>query len=230
MPKNIEKYSAFFYIGNSYNIHSYRKFKLPPVYYMRNNGYKFNIVNSSNKSKSAFVFFASSGQVHKGLDLLLEIFSQKDFPCELFICSCVLSEKDFCRCYYKELFHTPNIHTIGFVDVGGEDFWNAVEKCSYVIMPSCSEGIAGSVLICMSAGIIPIVSKECGLEDDEVINLPDCSIDTIQNHILEYSKKSDEWINEKSKRVKDIADSKYSKESFSRVFEQSLLSVIRETK
>ena len=226
LSKNIEKYSAFFYIGNSYNLTSYEEFKLPAIYYMRNNGYNFEIANGSKRDKTAFVFFASYGQVHKGLDLLLEVFAQDDFPCELYICSCVMVEKEFCKCYENELLHTNNIHTIGFVDVGGDKFWDIMNKCTYALMPSCSEGIAGSVLTCMSAGLIPIVSKECGFENDEVINLPNCNIETIRKFVIEYSRKSSTWINDKSRQVKHIADTKYSKKSFSAQFESSLLDVI----
>lgn len=226
LSKSIEKYSAFFFIGNSYNLTSYEEYNLPAIYYMRNNGYHFEIVNGSKRDKTVFVFFASSGQVHKGLDLLLEIFAQDDFPCELYICSCVMMEKAFCKCYESELFHTNNIHTVGFVDVGGDKFWEIMKKSTYALMPSCSEGIAGSILTCMSAGIIPIVSKECGFEDDEVINLPNCNIETIRKFVIEYSRKSSTWINDKSRQVKHIADTKYSKKSFSAQFESSLLDLI----
>lgn len=226
LTKDIEKYNAFFFIGNSYNLASYSEFNLPPVYFMRNNGYTFDTLDLSNKDRKSFVYFASYGQVHKGLDLLLDVFAQNDFPCELYICSCVLAEKEFCNCYNQELFSTNNIHTIGFVDVGSEKFWHIMSKCSYALLPSCSEATAGSVITCMSAGIIPIVSKECGFEDDEVINLPDCELTTIHDHIIEYSMKSNEWIAEKAQQVKQIADTKYSKENFTKIFERSLKSVI----
>ncbi|WP_314621160.1 hypothetical protein, partial [uncultured Selenomonas sp.] len=101
-------------------------------------------------------------QVHKGLDLLLEIFGQKDFPFELYICSSFQSEKEFCEVYKSELFHTSNIHSVGFIDIMGEKFCEISEKCSFTILPSCSEGVAGSALTAMSAGIIPIVIRECG--------------------------------------------------------------------
>lgn len=226
LTKDVEKYNAFFFIGNKYNLASYEEFNLPPVYFMRNNGYTFDKLDLSVKDSRSFVYFASYGQVHKGLDLLLDVFAQNDFPCELYICSCVLAEKEFCNCYNQELFSTNNIHTIGFVDVGSEKFWHIMSKCSYALLPSCSEATAGSVITCMSAGIIPIVSKECGFEDDEVINLPDCELTTIHDHIIEYSMKSSEWIKEKAQQVKYIADTNYSKTNFSKFFERSLKSVI----
>ena len=66
----------------------------------------------------------------------------------------------------------------------------------------------------MSAGVIPIVSKECGFEDDEVINLPDCKIETIQKFIRDYSAKLDEWIKQESSHVAEIVKTRYSRQNF----------------
>ena len=66
----------------------------------------------------------------------------------------------------------------------------------------------------MSAGVIPIVSKECGLYDDEVINLPDCKINTIEKFIHDYAAKSDEWIKQQSSHVVEIIKTRYSRKNF----------------
>ena len=104
---------------------------------------------------------------------------------------------------------------IGFVDIEGEKFIEVAEKCSYMIMPSCSEAIAGSVLTAMSAGLIPIVSRECGFEDDEVIHLEDCSLECLEKTVNEYAKKNIDWINSESERVKRIVEERYSQKCFS---------------
>ena len=96
----------------------------------------------------------------------------------------------------------------------GEQFCEISEKCSFTILPSCSEGVAGSVLTAMSAGIIPIVSRECGFEDDEVIQLRDCDMETIEEAIRYYGEKDSEWIEQESIRVRQIVKDRYSRESF----------------
>ena len=213
----IETANAFWHIGNSYNVHTYDYLKLPPVYFIKNTGYRFDWLRKDIiRDKHSFLFFASAGQVHKGLDLLLEIFGREGFGCNLYICSSFMREKDFCEEYRHELFEKPNIFPVGWVDINGQEFRELTEKCAYVLMPSCSEGCAGSILSVMSAGLIPIISRECGIDGEGAVNLPDCKINTIEQYISEYSHKSDAWIKERSEQcVKDI-DELYSFESFSR--------------
>ncbi len=73
----IDRFDAFFFIGNAYNLATYKEFEFRRVCLIRNNGYDLASMSSnSGRSSKNFVFLASSGQVHKGLDLLLEIFSR----------------------------------------------------------------------------------------------------------------------------------------------------------
>lgn len=227
VSNEIEQFDAFFYIGNRYNIKSYEEFELPPVYFIKNNGYRFpwQISFVMKKSKN-FLFLASSGQVHKGLDLLLDIFAQKDFPFDLYICSDVHAEQEFCRIYDRELFHTKNIHTIGFVDLMGEKFHRIADICTFSLLPSCSEGQSGVALAAMSAGIIPIVSRESGLEDDEVIHLADCKLDTIEQTIFLYASRESTWLHAEARRVKHIVDTRYSRECYIRSVRGALRSVL----
>ena len=75
--------------------------------------------------------------------------------------------------------------------------------------------MSGAVTTAMSAGIIPICSKTCGYDKEEVIILNDCSLETIRNSILDYSKKPWEWIEKKSIDVVELSQTKYSWKSFS---------------
>lgn len=213
ISKRIESYDAAFFIGNEYNLKTYSEFKMPPVYFIKNTGYDFNFCNEKRKANN-FLFLGSDGQVHKGLDLLLEIFCEKCKNCNLYVCSSFENESDFCEAYKKELYNTSNIYPIGFVDIRSDKFKEIAEKCAYMIMPSCSEGIAGSVLTAMSAGIIPIVSRECGFEDDEVIHLKDCSKECIEKSIKFYASKNFEWVENYSKKVVEIVRIRYSQECF----------------
>ncbi len=215
ISREIESFDAAMFIGNEYNLKTYGSFKMPPVYYIRNNGYAFDFETDwGKKSPRKFLFFASGGQVHKGLDLLLELFAKPDFPGELFICSSFEREEDFCKEYRKELFETCNIHAIGFVDIESTEFKNIVDECAYMIMPSCAEATAGSVLTAMSAGLIPIVSRECGYDEGDVILLDDCRPETIERFVVRYSHKNAAWLKEKSTAVKHTVGTKYSRKNY----------------
>ena len=229
--KEIEQFDGAWYIGNKYNFHSYDCFKMPPSFRIVNSGYAFDWAKENiERDSKSFVFFASLGQVHKGLDLLLELFSQhlKDYT--LYVCSGYEQEEDFYQEYHKELYETSNIIPMGFVDIESETFREISYKCTFAILPSCAESCAGSILTAMSAGMIPIVSKECGFEDDEVINLPDCKLETIFGYVVEYSQKDQNWLKNAAKHSMEIVHSRYSKLCFSHSVEKALDGVLANTK
>ena len=110
-----------------------------------------------------YLFFSSTGQVHRGLDVLLEVFAERGE--HLHICSSVLQEPDFVAAYRRELFERTNIHTHGFVNVSSARFHRILADCRFVILPSCSEGQSSSVINAMFRGLLPIVTHNTGLPD-----------------------------------------------------------------
>ena len=195
IEKRIEQFDGTWYIGNEYNFQSYSAFKMPPSFRIKNTGYIFPWADPNiERNPHNFLYFGSAGQVHKGLDLLLELFSTEIKDCTLYVCGSFAREEDFAKEYHKELYETSNIVPVGHVNIDTAQYEELASKCAFSIMPSCAEACAGSVLTNMSAGIIPIVSKECGYEEDEVNNLPDCKKETIYSYITEYSKKDQVWL------------------------------------
>lgn len=115
--------------------------------------------------RNNYVWFGSHGFVHKGLDLVLDAFSgMPDY--HLYVCGPIDREQFFSSAYHKELFQTPNIHTIGWVDISSPQFIDIMNKCVGTIYPSCAECGAGNVLTCMQTGIIPVISNESGSDID----------------------------------------------------------------
>lgn len=221
-------FNAAFLIGNEFTWQTYRAVNafVPPVYYIPNGGLLFDLIEDGRRSARKFLFFASSGQVHKGLDLLLEVFSTACRDCELFVCSLFQREQDFCRVYERELFHTPNIHAIGFVDVQGEQFLDIAGQCGYVIIPSCAEAKVGSAIYPMSVGCVPILSRECGFDEDEAILLENCSLECLEATVHEYAAKDDEWLRQKSAYYHNIVEERYSRQAFTEKFTSALMEVL----
>lgn len=112
------------------------------------------------KTRNNFVWFGSDGAIHKGLDILIDVFNQLP-NYNLYICGLNPLEKRLFK------IKTQNIHDMGFIDVKSDSFIQLVNSCSYVILPSCSEGIASSILTCMNHGLIPIVTRQCGIDIQE---------------------------------------------------------------
>jgi len=223
----IESFDALIMISNKFNFRTYEEFSFKRVFLIKNTAYSFlKRDDFSRINPSNFLFLASLGQVHKGLDLLLEVFSLHP-KLNLFICSPFMHERDFCKLYKKELFHSKNIFPIGFLDIEGKIFRDIACTCAYVVLPSCSEGIAGSVLTAMSAGVIPIVSMECGLEEDEAHYFLSCNIEDIERTLLEFSKKPIEWIRMEALRVVKMTNSRYSETKYAESIRNAFSNILK---
>jgi glycosyltransferase involved in cell wall biosynthesis len=157
--------------GNNSIVGTWREVFRGPIYPFNNYGFKETAFALDGKDFAAarkhFLFFASASQVQKGLDLLLEVFPKLP-DLHLYVCSLFGSEPDFCECYRKELRETPNIHAVGWVEVNSPEYDDLVRRCAYVIHPTCSDGQSGSVVQCMYSGLIPLVTREAGIDTEDV--------------------------------------------------------------
>jgi len=125
--------------------------------------YPFDERKDFEACRRRFLWFGSRGFVHKGLDLVLEAFAgMPDY--ELVVCGPVEEEKEFAAIYRRELYETPNIQTVGWVDVTSPRFLEIAGRCVALVFPTCSESQSASSLTCMQAGVIPILSVEAGID------------------------------------------------------------------
>lgn len=152
-------------LGNEVCADTYKRYydgpvySLPAPFYEVLNGY--DIINKREKtSKKHYLWFGSSGLIHKGLDLCLDYFS-KNQDLFLHVCGPIENEREFVEVYKRELFSSPNIILHGFVDITSKKFEEILSLCSFVIFPSCSEGGSPSVITAIgNGGLIPIITKE----------------------------------------------------------------------
>lgn len=154
-----------------------------------------------------YLWFGSRGIIHKGLDILIDTFKElPDFTLHV----CGVDYKDV-----RKLMVVPdNIIFHGKVSVKGETFKELCELCNFSILLSCSEAVATSVLTCMRAGMIPIVSDKCGTKFFKSIVCNKVDITSVKHTILESSKLSALEIEEKSTSIALYADKHYSLEAF----------------
>ncbi|MBP5974945.1 glycosyltransferase [Brasilonema sp. CT11] len=141
-----------------------------------------------NNCRNNFLWFGSGGLVHKGLDLVLEALIQMP-DLHLTICGSISQEEYFVKAFYQELYQTPNIHTMGWIDVNSQNFRNIFNSCVGIVYSSCSEGGGGSVINCMHAGLIPIVSYQASVDvqEDYGVILKDSSIKQIKQEVQRIS-------------------------------------------
>jgi glycosyltransferase involved in cell wall biosynthesis len=177
--RRLETYDAMFYVGDATTLATYRGLRLPPIWRLPNNGFAVEPTDPGLRDPRRFLFLASGGQVHKGLDLLLDVF--RDQPdLELEVCSAFRDEPDFVAAYRQELFATANIHAHGFLDLQGRRFRELQARCGTSLLPSCAEGQAGTVTVAMAFGLPNLVSRHCGFDEPEVARLDDCELETIR--------------------------------------------------
>ncbi len=69
-----------------------------------------------------------------------------------------------------------------------------MDKCNFVISPTCAEGQPGSIIECMAHGLIPILSKEANIDTKDFgITLAENSVEEIISTVKVVSQKSSEW-------------------------------------
>ena len=176
-------------------------------------------------SKRNFLWFGSSGAIHKGLDILLDIFKENK-NLKLYIAGLSDTEK-WVISHYKDC---KNIINLGFVDVQSLEFIEIMDKVAFVLLPSASEGMSTSVLTCMKHGLIPVVTANVGIDVDNIgIFLDDYKIEYVENKILELSNMDNSKIKELYNNlllyVDDKFEVKYFKEDFNKIINSILTKI-----
>jgi glycosyltransferase involved in cell wall biosynthesis len=165
-----------------------------------------------------FLWLGSGGLVHKGLDLVLDIFAKMK-ECHLYVCGPIQQERNFQQLYHRELYETPNIHTIGWLDVNGSEFTDITNTCIALIYPSSSEGQCGSVVNCLHAGLIPIISYESGVNvGDFGVILENCSIEAIRKAVTDISNSSPEKLGSMSQKAWEYARTHHTRQNFAEAY------------
>ena len=203
-------------LGNSFTVSTYSYAQKPifPLCIPAVTVYPWQEDKDYDSVRNNYLWLGSSGLVHKGLDLTLDAFARIPNH-HLYICGPIQQEKQFENAYYSELYKTPNIHTIGWVDVTSSEFIEIANKCIGLIYPSCAEGQSGAVVTCLQAGLIPIASYESGVDvNDFGVMLKNCSIDEIVNSIKEVSRLPIEELKQMSQKAWRYARTNHTLEKY----------------
>ena len=221
---------AIFTNGNEFSGDSYKKFG-KDIYRVWLSSYptlRASFGEITGKSQKKFIYFGGNGNITKGLDLVIEAFSNLP-ELELYI-GAAQGEEDFNAVMKPILEKSKNIHFLGFIDVKGELFNKISSECGYIIFPSSSEGCATSVTACMRRGIVPIVTRKSGVDiGDFGYLIKDIRPDKIAEQAKTISESPREDFIRRS--VGSYIESfKYTRENFSATFEKALLELLSERK
>lgn len=175
-----------------------------------------------NACRTRFLWFGSAGFVHKGLDLVLEAFAGMP-EMHLTVCGPIDEDPQFKAAYSKELYQTPNIHTHGWVDVAGADFARIARDCVALVYPSCAEGGGSSVLTCMHAGMIPIVSREASVDvGDFGVVLKASTADEIRAEVRRLASAPPDRCEYMARQAREFARAHHTRDTFAASWQSTL--------
>lgn len=138
-------------------------------------------------ARKRFLWVGSYGMVHKGLDLALDAFAQMP-EFELTVCGRPEKEADFFKLYERELKQTPNIKHYGWLDMASPGFLELARTHAAIVYPSSAEGGAGSVIHCMHAGLMPIVTTESSIDiGDFGIRTQEATVESVIKSVREFA-------------------------------------------
>lgn len=124
---------------------------------LHNESYQFRW---GKKDKYKFLVWGSNGFLHKGIDILIEVFKlHPDWY--IYICGAG-TDKALKKFHINDI--PDNIRLCGHVNIQSEEFIELVNQCVFVLLPSCSEACATGLLSCMRHGLVPITTKNNGME------------------------------------------------------------------
>lgn len=171
-----------------------------------------------------YIWLGSSGNVLKGLDLVLNYFIENP-QYILYVVGPI--EEDFREIYSKVM--TDNIHLCGFVNMDSQQFMKIAANCNFLIYPSASEGMPGSVINLMKLGVIPLLSKWASIDDIKSLGfmMKDLDIQSISMAVNWCNSLSNEEINRLSEECSAYATRKYSINNFEYQFKTFISRVIK---
>lgn len=204
-------------LGNEYTIETY-SYAQKPIYRIPISApavYDWPETKNFSDCRSSFVWFGSAGFVHKGLDLVLEAFAGLPNH-RLTVFGPLESEPGFCRAFHRELYETTNINAYGWIDVESASFRHQMNRAIGLVFPSCAEGGGGSVLSCMHAGLIPILTRSASVDlNGSGIELGQCNVDAIRSAVENISTKPENQLRALSLAAWNQARANHTRERFS---------------
>jgi glycosyltransferase involved in cell wall biosynthesis len=177
-------------------------------------------------ARRRFLFFSSHGLVHKGLDLVLEAFARMPHL-RLTICGPLDDEPAFVDAYRTELYETPNIEAIGWIDTTSRQFVQIANECVAVVQPSCSEGGPAATVEAMHAGLIPIVTVESSIDvGDFGVLIADATVEAVAAAVSRVAALDPAEVRQRARGAWEHARARHTRERFVVEYRRTLETIL----
>ena len=126
----------------------------------------------------------------------------------------------------RELFSSPNVIPVGLVNIRSAQFQSILADTAFAIMPSASDACPGSVVQAASCGLVPVLSRYCGVGWPEAIYAESLTVEEVRNRMQECLAMSTEAIQERSLAVQRRMEQECSRVAFHRRWEEILDEIV----
>ena len=218
-------------IGNDFDYESYA-FAGKPVFEVPNPSavtYPWFEDKDFAAARTRFLWIGSRGLVHKGLDLVLEAFARMP-EVHLTVCGPIHEEPAFEAAFRRELYETPNIETLGWVDIASPAFAELLKRTVALVYPSAAEACCGTVVNSMQAGLIPVASRELGVDIDPDFGmiLGDGSVAAVEAAVRSLAARPPADLAAMARRAWTVARASYTRERYGAVFGGAIERIVDE--
>ena len=218
-------------LGNDFDFDSYA-FAGKPVFQVPNPSavtYPWPEGKDFAAASGRFLWIGSQGLVHKGLDLVLEAFARMP-DLHLTVCGPIREDRAFEAAYRRELHATPNIETLGWVDIASPAFADLCRRTAALVYPSAAEACCGTVVNSMQAGLIPIVSVGAGVDVDPDFGmvLDELSVEAVGQAARSLAARPPADLAAMARRAWTVARDTYTVETYRAVFGAAIERIVGE--
>ncbi len=117
---------------------------------------------------------------------------------------------------------------MGWTDIASDRFREILDQCAGLVYPSCSEGGGGSVITCLHAGLVPLLTYETSVDlHDFGVLLPDASVETIQRVVREVSALPAAELRRRAVAAWEHARREHTRERFTESFRGAIEEILR---
>lgn len=184
---------------------------------------KYDNNAQDRRRNTNFLVFGTKGFVHKGNDLLIEVFERHP-EWNLYLCGSGIAQE----CKKMGLTLPQNVFDCGFVNVDSDQYLDLVRICPFVLLPSCSEGMSTALLTCMRHGLIPVTMRGTGMDELEAYceYFEGYRISQIEGKICELVSMSPRFLSERSDQIYEYANRKFVLEEYTESLKKVLEAVM----
>ena len=176
-----------------------------------------------DEARRNFLWLGSGGLVLKGLDLAVEAFCQMP-DMHLYIAGNAERETRFWEWLKPLLEQHPNLHYLGWTDVGSASFAALAHQCIGTVYVSSTEGGPGSVAQLTHFGLVPIVTETAAVRAAEAHGTvirsqePAEIIPALQQAVKELADLPEVELQARSRAVFDFGRAHHTRAAYARTF------------